>query len=103
MTSSDQCKVLAYLLAISMSDDRVRPKYPFGYSIYYLQLYRRCQLFRIIGQGFADVFFLFPSPPQKRVKERVAAVARPRHSGNTLFIHLGWGACCPIRATFEKP
>jgi len=42
-------------------------------------------------QGFSKVFFLFPSPPQKRVKERVAAVALPRHSGNTLFIHLGWG------------
>ena len=28
------------------------------------------------GQGFANVFFLFPSPPQKRVQERVAASAR---------------------------
>src|SRR5689334_5446683 len=55
MTSSDQCKVLAYLVAISMSDDRVRTKYPFGYSIYYLQLYRRCQLFRIIGHWCFDI------------------------------------------------
>jgi len=39
----------------------------------------------LVDQGFSNVFFLFPSPPQKRVKERVAAVARPRHSGNTLF------------------
>ena len=39
-----------------------------------------------------EVFFLFPSPPQKRVQERVAALARPRQSGNTLFINLGWGA-----------
>ena len=41
-----------------------------------------------------EVFFLFPSPPQKRVQERVAALALPRQSGNTLLIHLGWGACC---------
>ena len=45
-------------------------------------------------QGFSKVFFLFPSPPQKRVKERVAALALPRQSGNTLFYNLGWGACC---------
>src|SRR5258708_39542724 len=45
-------------------------------------------------QGFSNVFFLFPSPPQKRVKERGTAVALPRHSGTTLFITLGWGACC---------
>ena len=45
-------------------------------------------------QGLSKVFFLFPSPPQKRVKERVAALARERQSGNTLFINLGWGACC---------
>ncbi len=86
-----------------MSDDRVRTKYPFGYSIYYLQLYRRCQLFRIIGQGFSNVFFLFPSPPQKRVKERGAGVARPRHAGTTLFNNPEWGALLPIRATVEKP
>src|SRR5258708_31821945 len=33
----------------------------------------------------------FPSPPprpKKRVKERVAGVARPRHTGNTVFINL---------------
>jgi len=42
-------------------------------------------------QGFANVFFLFPSPPQKRVKERGAALARERQSGTTLLIHLGWG------------
>jgi len=39
-----------------------------------------------------EVFFLFPSPPQKRVKERGAGVARERHTGTTLFINLGWGA-----------
>jgi hypothetical protein len=42
-------------------------------------------------RGFSNVFFLFPSPPQKRVKERVAGVARSRHTGNTLFMNLGWG------------
>src|SRR5258708_38361920 len=46
---------------------------------------------KAVKQGFANVFFLFPSPPQKRGKERVAALARPRQSGNTLLIHLGWG------------
>ena len=29
-----------------------------------------------------------PPGPKKRVKERVAGVARPRHTGNTLFINL---------------
>src|SRR5258708_24358193 len=43
-----------------------------------------------------------PPRPKKRVKERVAGVARERHTGNTLFIHLGWGLAA-IRATFEKP
>ena len=38
-----------------------------------------------------EVFFLFPSPPQKGVKERGAALARERQSGTTLLIHLGWG------------
>src|SRR5260221_14377685 len=47
-----------------------------------------------VSAGFSNVFFLFPSPPQKRVQERGAAVARPRHSGTTLLIHLRWGACC---------
>ena len=42
-----------------------------------------------------EVFFLFPSPPQKGVKERVAALARERQSGNTLLIHLGWGLTGP--------
>ena len=42
-------------------------------------------------QGFSTVFFLFPSPPQKKIKERVAAVARERQSGNMLLIHLEWG------------
>jgi len=36
-------------------------------------------------QGFSKVFLLFPSPPQKRVKERVAGWARSRPTGNTLF------------------
>ncbi len=43
-----------------------------------------------------------PPRPKKRVKERVAAVARPRHSGNTLFINLGVGGSLPIRTTFEN-
>src|SRR5258708_24802310 len=54
-------------------------------------------------QGLANVFFPFPSPAEKRVKERVGALARERQSGNTLLIHLGWGGLLPIRATFEKP
>jgi len=42
---------------------------------------------RAIGQEseLLRSLFLFPSPPQKKVKERVAALARPRQSGNTLF------------------
>ena len=54
-------------------------------------------------QGFATVFFLFPSPPQKGVKERVAAWARSRPSGNTLFIPLGWGACCQSERLLRSP
>jgi len=46
--------------------------------------------------GFSNVFFLFPSPPQKRVQERGAALARERQSGTTLFINLGWGGLLPI-------
>ncbi len=42
-------------------------------------------------QGFSNVFFLFPSPPQKRRKERGAGWALPRPTGTTLFITLGWG------------
>jgi len=42
-------------------------------------------------QGFSKVFFLFPSPPQKRVKERGAGLARPRQTGTTLFTNLWWG------------
>src|SRR6266566_188626 len=54
-----------------------------------------CRLVALLShQGFSKVFFLFPSPPQKRVQERVAGCARPRPTGNTLFTNLGWGACC---------
>jgi hypothetical protein len=42
-------------------------------------------------QGFSQVLFLFPSPPEKRGNERGAAVALQRHSGTTLVLHLGWG------------
>src|SRR5260221_2684965 len=42
--------------------------------------------------GLLKSFFLFP--PQKRVQERGAGVARERHTGTTLLIHAGWGACC---------
>src|SRR6266566_106232 len=48
---------------------------------------------RMRVQGLLRRLFPLPLPPQKRVKERVAAVALPRHSGNTLFLNLGWGAC----------
>jgi len=54
------------------------------------------------GQGFSNVFFLFPSPPQKRGKERDAGWALPRPTGITLFLTLGWGGLLPIRATFAK-
>src|SRR5258708_32300792 len=40
---------------------------------------------------FSKVFFLFPSPPQTRGKEGVAGCPRPRPTGNTLFLTLGWG------------
>src|SRR6266446_7842347 len=39
-------------------------------------------------QGFSNVFFLFPSPPQKRGKERGAGWALPRPTGTTLFLNL---------------
>jgi len=35
-------------------------------------------------------------------KERGAGWARPRPTGTTLFITLGWGGLLPSRATFEK-
>src|SRR5260221_5856631 len=54
-------------------------------------------------QGLSKVFFLFPSPPQKRVKERVAALARERQSGNTLLLNLGWGACCQSERLLRGP
>jgi len=47
--------------------------------------------YKAVKRGFSNVFLLFPSPPQKRGKERGAAVARERHSGTTLLIHPGWG------------
>jgi hypothetical protein len=52
-------------------------------------------------QGFAKVFLLFPSPPQKRVKERVGSGAGKPPPPNTLFNYSGVGLL-PIRATFEK-
>src|SRR5258708_35269406 len=62
-----------------------------------------CLRYAGIAPTVSKVFFLFPSPPQKRVKERVAAVALPRHSGNTLFITLGWGACCQSERLLRGP
>src|SRR5258708_10105203 len=62
-----------------------------------------CLRYAGIAPTVSKVFFLFPSPPQKRVKERVAAVARVRHSGNTLLINLGLGGLLLSRATFERP
>jgi hypothetical protein len=47
--------------------------------------------------------FPLPLPAPKKRKERVAAVARPRRTGNTLFTNLGWGGLQPIRPIFEKP
>src|SRR6266699_4947619 len=55
------------------------------------------------SQDFANVFFLFPSPPQKRGKERVAGWARERPTGNTLFNNLGWGACCQSERLLRSP
>src|SRR5690242_6387096 len=54
-------------------------------------------------QGFSKVFFLFPSPPQKRGKERVADWARPRPTVNTLVMTLGWGACCQSERLLRSP
>ncbi len=53
--------------------------------------------------GRLKSLFPLPLPAPKRVKERGAAVALPRHSGTTLFINVGWGGLMPSRATFEKP
>src|SRR5258707_9806813 len=55
------------------------------------------------GQGFSKIFFLFPSPPQKRGKERGAGWAQERPTGTTLFITLGWGACCQAERLVRSP
>jgi hypothetical protein len=52
---------------------------------------------KAVKQGFANVFFLFPSPPQKRVKERVDK------QGGLLEDIVWGGGLLPIRVTFEKP
>src|SRR5258707_11546685 len=57
----------------------------------------------VMRQGFSNVFFLFPSPPQKRVKERVAGWALPRPTGNTLLLNLGRGACCQAKRRLRNP
>src|SRR5258708_36039865 len=54
-------------------------------------------------QALSTVFSRSPSPPQKRVQERVAALARERQSGNTLLINLGWGACCQAERLLRGP
>ncbi len=54
-------------------------------------------------QGFSNVFFLFPSPPQKRGKERGAGWALPRPTGTTLFTNMGWGACCQAERRLRSP
>ena len=33
----------------------------------------------------------------------MAAVARERHSGHTLVLHLGWGACCQAERLVRSP
>src|SRR5258707_7393909 len=55
-----------------------------------------CRLVALLShQGFSKVFFLFPSPPQKRVQERVAERARSRATLLYLFSHLPRRSCCP--------
>src|SRR5260370_35291277 len=42
------------------------------------------------GQGFANVFFLFPSRPQKRGKERGAGAPRPPATGTTQLLDVAF-------------
>src|SRR6266478_6030226 len=69
-------------------------------SSYYGACALPVKLPRCPRQGFSNVFFLFPSPPQKRGKERVAGWARERQSGHTLLIHLGWGGLAAKQSDF---
>src|SRR5260221_11623094 len=54
---------------------------------------RTCRSLDLLSAGFLKNLFPLPLPAPKKSKERVAGVARPRHTGNTLFTNLGWGAC----------
>jgi len=54
------------------------------------------------GQGFSKVALLGSKPPTQINKERVAALALPRQSGNTLFNSF-WGGEGKRKKTFEQP
>src|SRR5258707_5091917 len=57
----------------------------------------------LLSAGFQKNFFPLPLPAPKKSKERVAGVARPRHTGNTLFTNLGWGACRQSERLVRSP
>src|SRR5258708_25816021 len=62
-----------------------------------------CKHYGNRAQGFfSKVFFLFPSPPQKRVKS-VLPVGRGRAQPATRSLLIWGGGLLPIRATCEKP
>src|SRR5260370_8405862 len=71
-------------------------------SSYYGACALPVKLPRCLRQGFSNVFFLFPSPPQKRVKERVANWVLPRPTGNAPLITLAWGFP-PIHHDLSEP
>ena len=64
---------------------------------------RTCQSLDLLSAGFLKNLFPLPLPAPKKSKERVAGVARPRHTGNTLFINLGWRACCQSERRLRSP
>ncbi len=64
---------------------------------------RTCQSLDLLSAGFLKNLFPLPLPAPKKSKERVAGVARPRHTGNTLFTNLGWGACRQSKRLVRSP
>src|SRR5258706_2951463 len=64
---------------------------------------RTCQSLDLLSAGFLKNLFPLPLPAPKKSKERVAGVARPRHTGNTLFTNLGRGACRQSERLVRSP
>src|SRR5258708_6395947 len=60
-----------------------------------------CLRYAGIAPTVSKVFFLFPSPPQKRVKERVANEGRYCDTRSTLLTDKGLGDLLHSRALLE--